>query len=392
MGVNAGNPQGYSMCLRNRCSQPTVQDAIASAARAGLPGSHARNPFQEAEMHHGTVGTQLALCGIALLLAGPAFAQTVPNVQTFALRDTTGLVARNVKMEAVEYKGRRAVRLTKQSFDEGFVLLPATDFQDGTIEADVALKVTTPPGVRMPGFIGIAFRARPDASHFDLFYLRPGNSQSEDQLMRNHSVQYSAFPDFGWYRLRTEWPGLYEAYAELEPETWTRVRIEVTGRSARLFLHGSVKPSLVVDGLKGADLHGAVALWGFPGEEAYFANVRITPAVAHPLQNGADATGTWDVKFTSDVGILAGTMTLSRVGDRITGAWSGALGDDRPVTGTWRDGYVQLAFTGDGAKAFRAPGAVTASLSGWIDGPSAQGRMKVEGQADGPWVATKRQQ
>lgn|GEM_PF-6289082 len=62
------------------------------------------------------------------------------------------------------------------------------------IEADIALKITTPPGVRYPGFIGIAFRVRPDASHYELFYVRPGNSDSADQLQRNHSVQYTSEP------------------------------------------------------------------------------------------------------------------------------------------------------------------------------------------------------
>jgi hypothetical protein len=83
----------------------------------------------------------------------------------------------------------------------------------------------------MPGFVGIAFRARPDASHFELFYLRPGNSTSDDQSMRNHSVQYTYEPDYGWYKLRRQWPWVYEAWADLKTETWTKIKIEVRGRS-----------------------------------------------------------------------------------------------------------------------------------------------------------------
>ena len=70
----------------------------------------------------------------------------------------------------------------------------------------------------------LGFRARPDASHYDLFYLRPGNSTSDDQSMRNHSVQYSCEPDFGWYTLRRRWPWVYEAWADLKTETWTKSR------------------------------------------------------------------------------------------------------------------------------------------------------------------------
>jgi hypothetical protein len=239
-----------------------------------------------------SLGTKLGFVVLTVLpVAG--FGGDLPAIQTFALNETKGLIERNVKLESMEYQGRKAVRLTKESPDDGFALLPGADFQDGTIEADIALKVTTPPGVRMPGFIGIAFRARPDASHYELFYIRPGNSQSDDQAMRNHSVQYCSEPDFGWYALRRAWPGVYEAYADLQPEVWTHVKIEVTGRSAKLYLNGSAKPSLVVDGLKGEDLHGAIALWGYEGEESYFSNLRITHAEAQPVKNGADASGVW---------------------------------------------------------------------------------------------------
>jgi hypothetical protein len=36
------------------------------------------------------------------------------------------------------------------------------------------------------------------------------------------------------------------------------------------------------------------------------------------------------------------------------------------------------------------PGTVTAMLAGWIDEDSAQGRMKVEGRADGRWTAIRK--
>src|SRR5947209_1599911 len=86
----------------------------------------------------------------------------------------------------------------------------ARRLQDGTIDVDVAVKVLTPPGVRMPGFAGVMFRAKPDGSEYELFYLRPKNALAENQSMRNHAVQYSAEPGYGWYKLRREWPFVYE--------------------------------------------------------------------------------------------------------------------------------------------------------------------------------------
>jgi hypothetical protein len=313
------------------------------------------------------------------------------GAQTFALSDTKDLVLVNVKADALEYKGRKAVRLTYGGEKDGFALLRGPDFQDGTIEADIALKITTPPGVRMPGFVGIAFRARPDASRYELFYLRPGNAHAEDQAMWNHSVQYTSEPDFGWSKLRHEWPWVYEGHAELQAETWTKVRIEVKGRSAKLYLNGSENPSLVVDGLKGQDLRGGIALWGYQGEEAYFSNLRITNSTALPVKNGSDAGGAWQVKCSSDAGPFEGTLQLKRDGNKVTGAWSGELGKDRAITGTWRDGYVELSFGVDWPtddKGTVVP--AVATFAGWIDGDSAGGRMKVEAKADGRWTATRK--
>ena len=332
-----------------------------------------------------------ALEAAAIVLACASFSQAKPNDQTFALSDTRDLVLLNVKAEAVEYKGRKAVRLTKDVEKDGFALLRGSDFQDGTIEADIALKITTPPGVRMPGFVGIAFRARPDASRYELFYLRPGNSHSEDQAMRNHVVQYTSEPDFGWYKLRREWPWVYESHAELQTETWTKVKIDVKGRVAKIYLNESEQADLIVDGLKGEDLRGGIALWGYQGEEAYFSDLRISNSTPLPVKNGADAAGTWQVKCASDAGPFEGTLQLTRDADKVVGTWSGELGKNRSITGTWRNGYVELRFSAEwptDSKGAATP--AVATLAGWIDGESAGGRMKVEGKADGRWTAARK--
>ena len=142
-----------------------------------------------------------ALVAVAAFLSASAQSLRTPQpmtlaTQNFALIDPNDLVVTGGKAETAEYQGRKAVRLTTQSSEEVFGFLKGTQIEDGTIEADIAMKVTTPPGVRMPGFVGIAFRARTDGTHYDLFYLRPGNSHAEDQAMRNHSVQYVAAPGF----------------------------------------------------------------------------------------------------------------------------------------------------------------------------------------------------
>lgn len=342
---------------------------------------------------------QIALHTTFLTVFVPAwcFSQQSPPVdgearhQSFSLADTALLSVTGGKAEAVEYLGRKAVRLTNPSQNSDvFAYVNGSDIQDGIIELDVAVKITTPPGVRMPGFTGIAFRARADGSYYDMFYLRPRNALSDDQAMRNHSVQYVAKPDFDWYPLRRQWPWIYESWADIKPEAWTHVKIELRGRSARLFLNGADSPSLIVNGLKGEDLRGGIALWGYPGEESYFSNLQVMPEKPLAIHNDGEAAGTWKVTFASDYGKYQGTMELHREGKTIAGTWSGDFGNALNVNGIWRDGYVELSFTANWKESAKAaPVGAPASLAGWIDGDSAAGRMKVEGRADGPWTADR---
>jgi hypothetical protein len=321
-------------------------------------------------------------------LAGSARAQEFP------LTDTTALVADGVPVDAAEFLGRKAVRIVKPeqgSEGAGFVPLRGVDFQDGTIEADVAVKITRTPADSMPGFIGIAFRTGPAAAAYDLFYVRPGLARADDQAARNHVAQYTAAPTYGWYELRRAWPWVYESHADLRLDGWTHMKIDVAGRVARLYLNGSTQPTLVVDGLKGEKLRGGVALFGFRGEEAYFSNVRVTAATPQPIANGSDAAGTWQVTLSTDAGPFEGRLQLQRQGGALSGTWSGALGADRPVTGTWRDGYVELRFIAQWPKeaGIGAPGDAAATLAGWIDGDAGKGRGSVDGRADGQWSATR---
>jgi len=141
-------------------------------------------------------------------------------------------------------------------------------------------------------------------------------------------------------------------------------------------------------------LHGAVGLWGFTDEEAYFSNVKITPAVAKSVKNGSDAAGAWDMRYSSDAGGMVGEMELHRDGNKISGTWSGPLGEGKAISGTWRNGYVELSFAGEWPKDSRqgAPGPVNAFLTGWIDDDAARGRMRVEERSDGAWVAARRKE
>ena len=83
-------------------------------------------------------------------------------------------------------------------------------------------------------------------------------------------------PDFDFARSRQEAPEKYESYVDLEAGIWTKYRIEVAGRTARLYVHGAEQPCLIVNDLKLEPRAGSVALWVGPGTEGYFSNLKIT--------------------------------------------------------------------------------------------------------------------
>jgi len=186
----------------------------------------------------------------------------------------------SVKAEAVTWRGRAAVRVTDAAGDQGDEVSPiaivrGSAFEDGTIE--VALTGDTAPDapVNLRGFVGVAFRVVGGGSQYECIYLRPKNGRSEDQLQRNHSAQYISVPGFPWNKLRSEHPGEYESYVDLVPGEWTRVKIQVAGSKARLYVNGADQPTLIVNDLKQKPVEGQVALWLGPGTIAHFAELKV---------------------------------------------------------------------------------------------------------------------
>ncbi|WP_321477206.1 family 16 glycoside hydrolase [uncultured Paludibaculum sp.] len=208
--------------------------------------------------------------------------------QSFALDSVQGLQPHDVTVAAVTYQGRKAVRVMpavaataelsapKNGEGGGIVVLPATEFQDGAIEVEVAGKPRAGAVADARGFVGVAFRVAADPAKYECFYIRPTNGRADDQLRRNHSAQYISMPEYEWSRLRKESPGLYESYVDLVPGEWTKMKVEVRGTKARLYVNDAPQPVLVVNDLKHGNGKGAVALWIGLGTEAYFANLRLS--------------------------------------------------------------------------------------------------------------------
>ena len=233
----------------------------------------------------------LRLLILASLTGTPAAAQTTagspaPGRVVFDPVAPLSLGLHMVRAEAVTYRGRRAVKLTPDEsvrlagYDgqEAVAVIPGSEIGDGVIEFEMAGLPQAGADTSVRGFLGVAFRVSEDRSRFEYFYLRATNGRAEDQLRRNHVTQYASYPDYPWHRLRREFPGRYESYVDMEAGAWTPVRIVVSGSTARLYVHGSAQPALIVPDLKHGVSRGGLAFWIGAGTEAYFSNVRVSPA------------------------------------------------------------------------------------------------------------------
>src|SRR5260370_39257759 len=136
-----------------------------------------------------------------------AWAQAIP---------TANLETPKLDAAVVTYQGKEATRLTDREGGGGLALIKGSSFKNGAIEVELAGRPTAGAFAGARGFVGVAFRVQGGGSKYELSYLRPTHGRADDMLRRNHSTQYASEPDWPWYRLRKESPGVYESYVDLE--------------------------------------------------------------------------------------------------------------------------------------------------------------------------------
>ena len=238
-------------------------------------------------------GIHSALLALATALTLPAVDGSA-QTRRYPLESTAGLRLVNATAEPATLDGKRGLRIVEKLpaqvsqqpqaqrvTGEALAVVEGLEFADGVIEAEIAGAPAPGAPETARGFVGLAFRLQNDMRTFETLYLRPTNGRADDQERRNHSVQYSSSPDWPFFRTRKETPSKYEAYVDLVSGAWTKVRIEVRGAQARLYVHGQEQPTLIVNDLKmGAQAKGAVALAPGVNSVAHFRNLTITPAPA----------------------------------------------------------------------------------------------------------------
>jgi hypothetical protein len=227
-----------------------------------------------------TVGTVVA---VMAFVPGLASAQA----RHYPLESVNGLRLNNVIAQPVTHKGKKGIRIVAdtarlrqqgggQPEPETIAAIDGVTFSNGVIELEVAGAPGPGSSQGARGFVGIAFRVQRDEKTYDAFYLRPTNGRADDQERRNHAAQYISHPDWPWFRLRRETPSRYEAYVDLVPDEWTKIRVEVQGVRARLYVHDQQQPTLIVNDVKsGVSATGGIALWIGAGTVAHFRNLTV---------------------------------------------------------------------------------------------------------------------
>jgi hypothetical protein len=150
----------------------------------------------------------------------------------------------------VDHLGRKALA--------GTAFLKDAVFENGVVEFDVAVN-----GER--SYPGVLFRiAAP--GNWERVYLRPHHSNTArvpDVLQ--YVAAFNGIDSWQLYRGDGK-----TAYADLPPNEWLHVRLEVSGAQARVFLGGAAQPALLIHDLARGRSRGGLGLMGPQDGTAYF--------------------------------------------------------------------------------------------------------------------------
>lgn len=156
-----------------------------------------------------------------------------------------------------------------------FLILPVK-FEYGTISVDLVgtLRLDAPDYAR--GFAGLAYHIDDHAASFEAVYLRPMNGRSlrppEPRSVR--AVQYFAYPDWRYQRLRHDYPdGRYECGADIRPDEWTNLFLTVSNNQVTASVNGDLV--LTVTEPKAPSSIGRIGLFVDIGTDAYFSNLIV---------------------------------------------------------------------------------------------------------------------
>jgi hypothetical protein len=205
--------------------------------------------------------------------------------QTFELHNVIGSV--------VDFQGKKVLKIERDlkslPFDANRLeatvdekhyarLVGLDDFENGTIEVKMYSQIQNPsPYPPAAGFIGLYYRIKEDDSEFESIYLRPKVGRINNQMARNHAVQYFSYPDFKFQTLRDKFPaGSFEGSAPVMLNEWITMRLEINGETAEMFINDLKYSSFIVNKMLGKNKKGFVGLYVDIATIGYFKDLKIT--------------------------------------------------------------------------------------------------------------------
>lgn len=219
------------------------------------------------------------------LFVGKSIAQTIKlGKQTFELHNVSG--------EIIKFQGDKVLKIERDlkslPFDEKKLettvddqhyarLLGIDDFENGTIEVKMYSQIQNPsPYPPAAGFIGLYYRIKEDDSAWESIYLRPKVGRINNQMARNHAVQYFSYPDYKFQTLRDKFPaGSYEGSAPVMLNEWITMRLEISGETAEMFINDLKYSSFIVNKMLGKNKKGYVGLYVDIATIGYFKDLKV---------------------------------------------------------------------------------------------------------------------
>ncbi len=153
-----------------------------------------------------------------------------------------------------------------------FVSLPIW-FEDGTIEVDVLSRTTHDASPSAEPLAGLAYRLGGNRDRFDAVEVRPlnGTASGSPTAQARRAAQFFGSPDWPFDRICPQGPGRDEV-----SDSWTRLMLEIDGTRLAALVDGV--ETFVIPVTRAATLRGDLGLFVDVGTEAFFSNLRMTPA------------------------------------------------------------------------------------------------------------------
>jgi len=205
------------------------------------------------------------------------------------LADVAALTPVSVAMTPVALGGRAGLRVHLHPeiersgvagvdyVDQPTFVLAGPEFEHGTVTVDVFSRLRPRAPALSRGFAGLAFRVADDRSSFESVYLRPLNGSHENppEERAGRAVQYFAYPDWPFDRLRAEQPDSgYESAASIGLGAWHRLEITFDSAEVTAAVDGV---GVIRSPLLSPPRRGRVGLFVDIGTDAVFSRLRITP-------------------------------------------------------------------------------------------------------------------